>query len=199
MFAPRWASTFQHSAFQSQWTEGWGSSNCQPVREAVSVGQVLGHQSIHVLRSILPWNRRKNHGNYESRSSSTWLTVKVQLASLPCHPVLLWLHISSSTNAFSFRSTTICSSRVHHGWNKLRKKKENSWKLELVLPGFTIHSKIGPVLDSAASSPSGETAVEKVCCFEKLPYPSWWKDGIEPTQKIRTHRDQIFIKTGKII
>ena len=73
--------------------------------------------------------------------------------------------------------------------------KKNSWKLELVLPGFylvlpglPLIAKLVPVLDSAASSPSGETAVEKVCCFEKLPYPSWWKDGFEPTQKIRTHR-----------
>lgn len=90
----------------------------------------------------------------EERSWQLWikklinmLTVKFQLAGLPCHPVLLWLHISSSTNAFSFRSTTIRSSRVHHGFTTTSEKKTvGSWNWFYLgftwFTWFTIDSKI---------------------------------------------------------
>lgn len=147
----------------------------------------------------------------EERSWQLWikklinmLTVKFQLAGLPCHPVLLWLHISSSTNAFSFRSTTIRSSRVHHGFTTTSEKKQLevgigfTWVLP-GLPGLPLIAKLVPVLDSAASSPSGETARKFSAVWKTSSYPSWWKWWNEPTQKIKTHRDQIFMKTDKII
>ena len=204
IFAPRWASTFQHSAFQSQWTEGWGSSNCQPVHWQFLLDKLSAiNLSMFAFYTTL---------KQEERSWQLWikklinmLTVKFQLAGLPCHPVLLWLHISSSTNAFSFRSTTIRSSRVHHGFMTTSEKKTvGSWNwFYLGFTWFTIDSKI-------STSPW-------LCCIFALRWNGRWKSLLfwktslsimverwnwtntkkkkEPTGPQR----RIFMKTGKII
>lgn len=150
----------------------------------------------------------------EERSWQLWikklinmLTVKFQLAGLPCHPVLLWLHISSSTNAFSFRSTTIRSSRVHHGFTTTSEKKTvGSWNWFYLgfawFTWFTIDSKI-------STSPW-------LCCIFALRWNGRWKSLLiwktslsivverwnwtnTKNKNPQAHRDEFSWNPGKII